>query len=84
MTKNISDEKIKIYTTVGGAPHLDDEYTVFGKVIKGLEIIDKIAAEPRDGTDRPLKDVRMFISVEEMPKKKITKEYGYQYPAEKK
>ena len=82
--KNISDEKITAYTTLGGSPHLDDDYTVFGKVVKGLDVIDKIAAEPRDGADRPVKDVHMFISVEERPKKEITKIYGYVYPEVKK
>ena len=84
VTKDISAEKLKIYTTVGGAPHLDGEYTVFGKVINGLEVIDKIAAAQKDGSDRPLEDIRMFITVQEMSKKKITKEYGYVYPVTKK
>ncbi|MGE0587430.1 MAG: peptidylprolyl isomerase [Cyclobacteriaceae bacterium] len=81
--KNVSQEKIDAYTTVGGAPHLDDEYTVFGKVIKGLEVIDKIAAVQKDPADRPLQDVHFTVTVEEMSKKKITKEYGYEYPDSK-
>jgi peptidyl-prolyl cis-trans isomerase B (cyclophilin B) len=84
VTKEISEEKVKAYTTVGGAPHLDGEYTVFGKVIKGLEVIDKIAAVQRDGNDRPLEDVRMTVTVEEVSKKKISKLYGYTYPEVKK
>jgi len=83
VTKDLSPEKIKAYTTVGGTPHLDGEYTVFGKVIKGLEVIDKIASKQRDGADRPLEDVRMFVTVEELPKSKIEKQYGYQYPEKK-
>jgi peptidyl-prolyl cis-trans isomerase B (cyclophilin B) len=81
--KQVSPEKIKAYSTTGGAPHLDGEYTVFGKVIKGLEVIDKIAAQPRDASDRPIEDVRMIVTVEEMSKKKIEKEYGYKYPDNK-
>jgi len=53
------DAHRKVYTTVGGTPHLDGNYTVFGEVIKGIEVIGKIAAQPRDGNDRPLEDVRM-------------------------
>jgi peptidyl-prolyl cis-trans isomerase B (cyclophilin B) len=82
--KALTPERIKAYTTVGGTPQLDDTYTVFGKVIKGLDVLDKIAAEPRDKADRPLKDVRMMITVEELSRKKITKEFGYKYPEAKK
>jgi peptidyl-prolyl cis-trans isomerase B (cyclophilin B) len=78
--KEVPEAMIEAYTTVGGAPHLDGEYTVFGKVISGLEVIDKIAALPRDGNDRPQQDVRMMVTVEEVPRKKITEQYGYQYP----
>lgn len=84
VTKEVSPEKIEAYTTIGGSPHLDGDYTVFGKVIKGLEIIDKIAAVTVDGNNRPMDDVRMTVTVEEMSRKKITKEYGYQFPETKK
>ena len=82
LTKDISPEKIKAYTTVGGAPHLDGDYTVFGKVIKGLEVIDKIAAI-QTNNERPVEDIHMVVTVEELSKKKITKEYGYVYPEKK-
>jgi peptidyl-prolyl cis-trans isomerase B (cyclophilin B) len=75
-----SEEAINAYTTVGGAPHLDGEYTVFGQVIKGLEVIDKIAAEPTS-SERPVKDIRMTVKVEELSRAEITKVYGYQYPS---
>ncbi len=80
VTKDLLPEKVKAYTTIGGSPHLDGEYTVFGKVIKGLEVIDQIAAQPTGNGDRPVADIRMKVTVEEVPKKKITKEYGYVYP----
>ena len=56
-------EQRKLYMDEGGTPHLDKEYTVFGHVIKGLDVIDKIAAEQKDGGDRPLKDIKMKIRV---------------------
>lgn len=82
--KEVTADMIRVYTTVGGTPNLDGQYTVFGKVIKGLEVIDKIAAQPKDPADRPTEDVRMMITVEELSKSKIEKLYGYKYPAENK
>lgn len=78
----LSDLQIQKYTTVGGVPHLDGEYTVFGQVIDGLDVIDKIAAVKTDSRDRPLDYVDLTVSVREMPRKKITKLYGYHYPDE--
>jgi cyclophilin family peptidyl-prolyl cis-trans isomerase len=60
-----NDEQRKIYTTIGGAPHLDGSYTVFGEVIEGLNVVDSIAKVPTDKNDRPLEDIRMFIYIEE-------------------
>lgn len=51
----------EVYKTVGGAPHLDQNYTVFGQVISGMEVIDRIAALKTDKNNRPLQDVRMKI-----------------------
>jgi len=84
ISKDVSPETVKAYTTIGGVPFLDGDYTVFGEVIKGLDVLDKIATVKKDGMDRPLEDVRMFVSITELSKKKITKLYGYQYPAVKK
>jgi cyclophilin family peptidyl-prolyl cis-trans isomerase len=53
-------EQFKTYTTVGGTPFLDRDYTVYGEVISGLEIVDKIAATATDGADRPVQDVRVL------------------------
>jgi peptidyl-prolyl cis-trans isomerase B (cyclophilin B) len=82
-TKEISQEKLHAYSTVGGVPRLDGNYTVFGKVIQGLDVIDKIAAQPKDQADRPTEDIRMMVTVVEMSRRKIEKLYGYKYPAQK-
>ncbi len=55
-----SPEQIETYTTIGGAPLLDGNYTVFGEVVSGMEVIDKIANMPTDRNDRPLKDVKIL------------------------
>jgi peptidyl-prolyl cis-trans isomerase B (cyclophilin B) len=67
----INDEQRKLYTTIGGTPHLDGGYTVFGEVISGMEIADGIAASKKDAANRPVQDVRMrMLMVYEPAKKK--------------
>lgn len=51
----------RTYATIGGAPHLDGAYTVFGEVIQGMEVVDAIAARPTGVNDRPIIDIRMFM-----------------------
>ena len=58
-----SEEQKKQYTTSGGAPHLDGGYTVFGEVIQGIEVVDKIAAAEKSPGDRPVKDIRMKMEL---------------------
>lgn len=55
--------QIERYLELGGTPFLDQNYTVFGQVVEGLEVIDKIAAVRKGAADRPLEDVKMKISV---------------------
>lgn len=57
------EEDIETYKEVGGTPFLDGQYTVFGQVIEGLDVIDKIAKVSKDGRDRPETDVRMKVIV---------------------
>lgn len=56
----LTDEQMIAYTSIGGAPHLDGEYTVFGEVVKGIEIVDMIQEAATDGNDRPLEDIRII------------------------
>ena len=58
-----NEQQITTYTQFGGTPHLDGTYTVFGEVIEGLELIDKIAGVKTDERNRPLRDIRMKISI---------------------
>ena len=59
----IPDYKRTIYKTIGGTPHLDNNYTVFGELVEGLDVIDKIAAVKTDKNDRPIENVKMTIKV---------------------
>lgn len=56
---SLTDEQKEAYTTIGGTPHLDGAYTVFGEVIEGMDVIDAISAKETDKADRPLEDVRI-------------------------
>lgn len=58
--KTFSPEQVEAYTTVGGAPWLDGDYTVFGEVVSGMEVVDKIAAQKKNGADRPLEDIKII------------------------
>jgi cyclophilin family peptidyl-prolyl cis-trans isomerase len=62
-----------------GTPILDEAYSVFGQVVDGLDVVDKIAEQPKDGRDRPLSDIKMKVSVETVKKKKIARKYDYDY-----
>jgi cyclophilin family peptidyl-prolyl cis-trans isomerase len=56
-------EQREAYTTIGGYPSLDGGYTVFGEVVEGLDVLDKIAAVETDQHERPKSDIKMEIVI---------------------
>lgn len=60
---NYTPEQIKTYEKVGGVPFLDTQYTVYGEITEGLDVIDKIAKLPRNKSDRPNTDVKMTVKI---------------------
>lgn len=58
--RKYTEAQRELYKTVGGTPHLDGAYTVYGRVVEGLDVIDKIASSPTAPGDRPVEDVRIL------------------------
>jgi cyclophilin family peptidyl-prolyl cis-trans isomerase len=57
---HFSPQQREVYKTTGGTPHLDNNYTVFGEVTDGMDVVDKIASVPTDKNDRPLENVHIM------------------------
>lgn len=55
----MTEQQVRDYTTIGGTPHLDGQYTVFGEVLEGMDTIDKIQNAETDGHDRPIEDIKI-------------------------
>jgi cyclophilin family peptidyl-prolyl cis-trans isomerase len=74
--KRSSGSQFYIVENPRGTPHLNRNYTVFGAVIKGMEVIEKIAEQPKDSKDKPLQDIVISMKVKKMRRDKIIKKYG--------
>jgi peptidyl-prolyl cis-trans isomerase B (cyclophilin B) len=73
----IPESHRKVYKEIGGSPHLDQGYTVYGEVVMGLEMVDLIAAVQKSATNRPLEDIKMEVSIlKNKEAKKIEKKLG--------
>lgn len=74
LKRKLPAEQREVYKTIGGVPHLDQGYTVFGEVVKGIDVIDKIASTPTTKSigDRPVTDVRI-VKAKLIKRKKIKK-----------
>lgn len=78
-TRTFTDAQKQVYKTVGGSPHLDGNYTVFGQTIAGLAVIDSIIKQPRNQYHRPQTDIVMRATAERMRRKKVTRQFGYAF-----
>ena len=56
----LTPEMVKVYKSVGGTPHLDGQYTVFGEVAEGLDVVERIQKAETDDYDRPFEDIRIL------------------------
>ncbi|HBS20071.1 MAG TPA: peptidylprolyl isomerase [Flavobacteriales bacterium] len=61
--RRYTEAQARAYATQGGAPHLDGEHTVFGRVVEGMDVVDRLAATPRDGSDWPVERLEVRMNV---------------------
>ncbi len=83
-SKASSGSQFYIVENAKGAHHLDGQYTVFGKVLKGIEVVTAIAEQPVNLQGLPSKPIWMRMKYLVMKKKQITKVYGHEYPKKNK
>lgn len=75
--KESSGSQFYIVEGKDGAHFLDNNYTVFGQVIRGQEVVERIAEQRKNSFDRPLKDIKMTVTVKNVKQKDLEKIYGY-------
>ncbi len=69
--RKIPADQREVYKTIGGVPHLDQNYTVYGEIVKGFEMVDAIASLDKDSNNRPTQDIPMQVSI--LKKKEVKK-----------
>lgn len=81
--KESSGSQFYIVENADGTHFLDNSYTVFGQVVKGMETVERIAEQKKNPMDRPLKDIKMTVTVKSLSAKKLKEEYGIAPEAKK-
>ena len=74
-----SSTQFYIVQNCNGAHHLDGKFTVFGQVMSGFEVVDSIAAQPTSSKDRPLKNIRITVDIDQVSRADIEKFYNFTY-----
>ncbi len=79
---NFSDQQLKDYSEQGGTPHLDMGYTIFGQLIEGFDVLEKLSLEPNDARrgNRPNEAIPMTVTINLVKIKKIKKKYNFVFP----
>jgi cyclophilin family peptidyl-prolyl cis-trans isomerase len=78
--KRSSGSQFYIVENKAGTPHLNGGYTVFGTVISGMDVVEKIAEQPKDGRDRPIEDIKITVKVLKMTDKELQEKYNFVVP----